>query len=179
MASANRLRRLPAVCVLALLGPAAVAGESDALRFHETLSSFNKKLFSAGYAFGKMIGPALKGQAADLDRVRKANKEAVKVLKEVQKGLAALKPPDSASARNLLKAYGRFFKGQQKTFREDLAEIVRSLEAKNPPDPQERERLLRLVQDLSKREETQLGALRRAERAFAREHKLTTTREKR
>jgi hypothetical protein len=172
MASANRLRRLPAVCVLALLGPVALAGESDAQRFREALNGFNKKLFRAGRAVGSAIGPALKGKAADLDRVRKGMKEAVKVLEEVRKGLAALKPPDSASARKLLQAYERFFKDQEKTIQEDLAEIVHSLETKNPPDPQERERLLRRIHDLGKWEETQLKALQQAERAFAKEHKL-------
>ena len=178
MASANRLRQLPAVCVLAMLGPVAFAGESDAQRFRAALDGFNKKLFRVGYAFGSAISPALKGQAADLDRVRKCMKVALKVLGGIRKGLAAVKPPDSASARNLLKAYERFLKSQEKTFQEDLAEIVCSLETKNPPEPQERDRLLRRIQDLSKWEETQLKALQKAEQVFIREHKLTRAKEK-
>jgi hypothetical protein len=106
-------------------------------------------------------------------------KEAVKALKEIRKGLAALKPPGSASARNLLKAYGQFFKGQEKTFREDLAEIVRSLEEKNPPEPRECERLRQQIENFSKREQAQLKALQQAERAFAREHNLPVIKEKR
>jgi hypothetical protein len=170
MSKAKWMRLLPALGVLVLCAPRANAGENDALKYNNALGSFNKKLYEAGRKLGTTIGPALKGQAADLEEVRKAYAEIAKALNQVKKEVAALKVPNSDSARKLAKIYERFLKNQEATIRKDMAEIVRTVEGTNPPDQAGQKRLLRLIQDIGQREMVIIRELQQAQEDFAREH---------
>jgi hypothetical protein len=170
MSKATPMRLLPALCALTLCASGAAAGENEALKYNNAIVRFNKQLSDAGMKLGKTLGPALKGQAVDLDQVRKAYAATAKALNQVKKDAAALKVPDSDSARKLAKVYERFLKGQEVMVKKDLAEVVRALEATNPPDQAGQQRLLRLFQNIAEREMTDLRELQQAQREFAREH---------
>jgi hypothetical protein len=177
MLTAKSLRVLSAVCVLALLGPAAQAGENEALKYNNAIAGLNKKLNEAGMRLGLAISPVLKGQAADLDKVRKAMKEVEKVLTQVKKDVAVLKVPDSDSGRKLAKVYARFLKGQEDMVKKDLPDIVRVVEGANPPDKEGQDRLLKMLVAVGQREQTILTDLQAAQREFAREHGIDLKKE--
>jgi hypothetical protein len=170
MGKATRARLLPACCALVLFGALADAGESDPLKFNNAIVGFNKQLNEVGKKFGMTLAPALQGNAVDLKEVRKTYAAMEKVVAKVKKEAAALKAPDSDSARKLVKVYQGFLKGQEEMVKKDLIEIVRLLEQTNPPDQEGQQRLVRILQGVGKRELKVLHLLQKAQEEFAREH---------
>jgi hypothetical protein len=170
MWKATLTRLLPACCALVLFGGPAGAGENEPLKFNNAIAAFNKKLHEAGMKFGMALGPALQGNAVDLKEVRKAYTATEKAVAKIKKEAAALKVPDSDSARKLAKVYKGFLKGQEEMVKKDMLEIVRLLELSNPPDQAGQQRLLRILQSVAKREQSELGPLQKAQQEFAREH---------
>jgi hypothetical protein len=169
MGKATLTRRL-ACCALALFVAPADAGESEPQKFNEAIVGFNKQLNEAGMKLGMALAPALQGNAVDLKEVRKTYTAVEKVVAKIKKEAAALKVPDSDSARKLAKVYQSFLKGQEAMVKKDMLEIVRLLEQSNPPDQAGQQRLLRTLQVIGKREQGELRLLQEAQREFAREH---------
>jgi hypothetical protein len=159
-----------ALFALALVGPSAAAGESDALRFNNAFARFNQDLASAGKKFGEALAPALQGKAVSLPEVRKRYKNVQKVLADVKKAASALKVPDSESARKFARTYDRFLKGQEEFIKKEFQELLSLVEGSNPPDQQVRARLRKILQQVGEREATTLREVQQAQEAFAKEH---------
>jgi hypothetical protein len=164
-------RLLAGACVLALLG-AAPQDNQEAITFNQAIANGNKRLQEAGVAFGEAIRPALGNQQVDLDRLRRTHKNALKVLEEVRKDVAAVKVPPSESGRNLRTGYERFLKGQEDAIKKQLAGIVRLIEKDNPPNQSTSAQILRILQEVGPMEAQQLKELQALQQTFAREHNI-------
>ncbi len=164
------IQLLPALCALALGASRAPAGYSEALRFNKAFVDFNKKLSNAGVHIGVALRPALQGNRADLKELKRAYIEAVWVVGQVKKSAAALKVPDSDSARKLARTYTRFLRGQEVLIKENMGELLGLVESANPPDQAGAQRLLRLLQAIAERELSDLQELQQAQREFADAH---------
>jgi hypothetical protein len=173
MSKAKVLALAVTLGTLAFFGPEAGAGEGDALRYNNAVVKLTQGLNLAGRKFGMAIGPALKGQAVDLPKVKMGQQELRKALAGAKKEAAGLKPHASETGRKMGKALERFLKGQEEVVKTDVGDIVRLLEATNPPDAQGSEQLQTIIRRMLQRETPALRDLQQAQEAFAKEHGIT------
>jgi hypothetical protein len=151
------------VVALAALAAAGCAGE--AVRFNNTIAGYNKKLNEAGKRLGEAVKPAVQGEGVNVTDVKAAYDKVLGAIAEVKKEFAALKIPPGAGAKKLAEAYGKFLKGEEELARGQIGEIVKLAEVSRP----NRDKILKLIQEVKAKELADMEELLAAQREFARE----------
>jgi hypothetical protein len=150
-----------------LLAAAGCAGE--AVTFNNAIVNYNKRLNEAGKKFGEALAPALQGGAVNVAQVKATYAEVESTLEQVKKDFAALHVPKSASGQKLAKSYEKFLAGQESAVKNQMAQLVKLVEAPGRPNAG---MLMSVLQEVGRREQGDLAELQNAQREFARENNI-------
>jgi hypothetical protein len=160
---------LGALAVLALSG----CGQREAIDFNEKLVSANKRLASAGEAYGRAIGNAIKngGNPADMQQVRKTLNEMKTVLKNNKDESATWKIPSKPSAKALFDAFQRFMTAEEEIL-EIFEGLAKTLEDTNLSPQQKTNMVQTKIFEAENREKRALAELQPAQQAFAKDYNI-------
>jgi hypothetical protein len=167
--------RRAGVCALALALLLAAGCGREAVNFNNTIANGNKKLNEAGKKFGAAVDPALKGETADVEKVKAAHKAAVEALEQVKKDTSNAKVPGDPTAKKLAEGYQEFLKVEEDVIKNKFGAVATALETKTPPKSSEgtfAEQLKTILREASKEEGEALKTLHDLQKDFAKAHDL-------
>ncbi len=158
--------RLTLLVTLPFAASAARADDTLATEFVKSVFQANKKLRDAGFEFGKQLGPIVAGNPADLAALTGKYSELVMTLKHVKSEMQVLKTPESKEAKDLSSAHQGFLRGQTTMIEGDLAEILSIAVHPRTDAAQKKEQIQKLLEEMTKREQSDSANLMPAIRAF-------------
>jgi hypothetical protein len=152
---------------------AGCGGQKEALKFTEAITNSNKKLESAGVAFGNMLNINMQrkplGVNAQLDA---AYDDIVKILESVKQEFNAVKVPDRPSGKALFDVYQKFLQGQEQAVKGDFKEILDTMRNKSESEVARLTKVQQILTRVDHREKIDLPVLQNAHRAFAKEYNI-------
>lgn len=160
---------LAALALVVFAGCSKVS-TNDAVRFNDELVAAGKRVSISGLAFSVAAVKAIEGGVMEVALAKREFENVTDALAKAQSDMKMVKVPDSATARKLFEEHQKLLKLQEAIVSEDFKAIVKVLD--DPLiTPDVRMRKLRPIANYLKSiDQDQVGNLRQAQAAFAKEH---------
>ena len=146
--------------------------EPSAEQFAKSVVKSNVRLRSAGFEFGKQLGPILGGNPADAAALATTYAKLVKTLSQIKDEMGTRKFPDSEEAINLFAAYQQFLQGQTAMVTGDLADVLVIAVDTDKNADEKKTQIEQLLEAMTNREKADSGEMSLVFQAYVEAYKL-------
>jgi hypothetical protein len=143
--------------------------KADLVKFNDSLTKANKRLNSAGQVYATALMKAMTSGKGNNPEMRQQHEAVVKVFEQVKTEVDAVQVPKAKGAQELYNAMQKFLQFEEEAIRKDFKQVADILNS-GTVDLTAAQRIQQILQSVAKREETELNALKNAQREFANAH---------
>lgn len=144
----------------------------QAVRYHEQVALATRMVEAADLRFLISLLPLLRSETFDAGSVASAQLAARRAVEEAARRIAEASPPDTTSARQLAATHRAFLDRQRRTVEVDFAEVAKLAGDGAMDAALRRSKVRDLFVRVQDADYTDFKALRKAQKAYADEHKL-------